>query len=104
MDKKLEEAIKILEYFITEFDEEEVSFTQVEKAIKTVLNHIENSISKEVIEEKIEKATEEYKYFLDNIDRKTSHMKDEHKIRATYAEFGVKRGKLEILQELLEGK
>ena len=31
MDKKLEEAIKILEYFITEFDEEEVSFTKLKK-------------------------------------------------------------------------
>lgn len=56
MNKELEEAIKILEYFITEFDEEEVSFTQVEKAIKTVLNYIDNSISKEVIKEKIEEV------------------------------------------------
>lgn len=60
MDKKLEEAIKILEYFITEFDEEEVSFTQVEKAIKTVLNYIENSISKEEYN-KIKEENEEYK-------------------------------------------
>lgn len=79
-----------------------VGETRYDLMIKDVLNYIENSISKEVIEEKIEKATNEYKYILDNIDRKTSHIKDEHKIRETYAEFGIKRGRLEILEELFK--
>ncbi len=99
MNKELEEAIKK-----SLSNKERGTCVISAEILETVLNHIKNSISKEVIEEKVEKATEEYNYFLDNIDRKTSHMKDEHKIRATYAEFGVKRGRLEVLQELLEGK
>lgn len=157
MNKELEEAIKRLtdkiendkKYINSTFGDLIEEIINDNKAIQTVLNYIDNSISKEeynkikeeneilkqekrsriigkygeievhdlikqtlskdfiskeVIKEKKEKATEEYKYILDNIDKKTSHMKDEHKIRGTYAEFGVKRGKLEALQELLEGK
>lgn len=52
MNEELKKAKEILKYFITEYDEEEVSYRQVEQAIETVLNYIDNSISKEVIEKK----------------------------------------------------
>lgn len=90
---KLEKAIKILEYFITEYDEEEVSYRQVEEAIKIALQTLKNSIPKEVIEKKIEELNDEekeiYKKDIGNNELYRLKIIDET---------------IKVLQELLEGK
>ena len=76
----------------------------LQQAIETVLQELDNSISKDQVKEKLEIAKKEYQKNLNSIDRKISHTKDEHKIRSIYADFGVKRGRLKMLEELLEDK
>lgn len=71
-------------------------------ALEHLLQAYKDSTPNSKIEEEIEKSKEEYNNILNSIDNKVSHMKDQHKIRATYAEFGFKKGKLDALQELLE--
>lgn len=71
------------------------------QAIDTVLKALDNSISKDELQKTFTKHTEEYHKYLDGMERKLSHLKDDHKIRATYAEFGVLKGKVEVLKELL---
>ena len=58
-------------------------------------------IPKEEIKKLYKKYNDEYTDILNKINIKVAHMKDEHKIRATYAEFGVAIGKTEALEELL---
>ncbi len=92
MNKELEETIKILkrrnkilklDYAITNEDL---------KAIQTVLKYIDNSISKEVIKEKIEELQKEYELLLE-------HQNGQESNRTKYL-----RGKIHMCQELLEQK
>lgn len=81
MNKELEEAIDnllMLKYFLNV--EKEENYREYTKAIETVLNYIDNSISKEVIEKKINfiKTLNENLYYEENV--------------------------IQVLQELLEGK
>ena len=55
MNKELEEAIKYLKLIRKNHDLEKKGYVYTEEAIETVLNYIDNSISKEVIEEKLMK-------------------------------------------------
>lgn len=88
MNKELEEAIEFLKYEVTIYDNNEEinkiiggkAGEKQHKINKIILNYIENSISKEVIEKKIEELKEE-KYILSSRD-----------------------AEIELLQELLEGK
>lgn len=73
-------------------------------AIETVLNYIDNSISKEVIEEKIEELQKEYEEILSdygNIDTDIMFNITNENVRK-YLDKIV--DKIIILQELLEGK
>lgn len=89
--KKLEKVIKILK----DFKEQSTSAVDVDsllinKSIETVLNHIDNSISKEVIEEKIKE--------LENSQVKVKNN------NLIYSREDVFRFQIYILEELLEGK
>lgn len=92
MDKKLEEAIKFLKNFISLFYEfpnpQSVSIKDSEiKNVETVLNYIDNSISTEVIEEKIKYKKQKIKNLEDDRYRKMCLQIE-----------------IDILEELLEGK
>lgn len=52
MNKELEEAIKYLKLIRKNHDLEKKGYVYTEEAIETVLNYIDNSISKEVIAKK----------------------------------------------------
>lgn len=84
MSKELEEAIKYLKLIRKNHDLEKNGYVYTEEAIETVLNYIDNSISKEKIKKKIEELNENgYWDYLEERDlEKTKN----------------------ILQELLEGK
>lgn len=92
--KELEKAKEILKYFITEYDEEEVSYRQVEQAIETVLNYIENSIPKEKVEKKIEEINKD----LTENESYTTHWE------ITRNKYFEQQGKKAGFKELLEGK
>lgn len=100
---ELEKAKRCCNLYINSFDSE-ADKCKLTKAIETVLQELDNNISKDKVKEEKEIAQKEYQKILNSIDRKISHTKDEHKIRSIYADFGVKRGRLEMLQELLENK
>lgn len=88
MNKELEEAIDnllMLKYFVNE--EKEENYKEYTNAIETVLNYIDNSISKEDIKEKLE----EIKYRL-------------NETMITEKDMQYNLGKCAALQELLEGK
>ena len=70
------------------------------KAIETVLNYIENSIPKEVIEKKIEELNEGIKRDMQNYDK----VKDESWKLAIHRSMQQKIETKKVLQELLEGK
>lgn len=81
------------------------------EAIETVLNYIDNSISKEVIKEKIEK----YKQQLKNKTKRVVQLQvleqngglqqsQWEELSILFGDIEKIRGKLEVLQELLEGK
>lgn len=108
-ENSIEEDIKIVKNFNRENRYRDCG--KINNAIDNVVSRLErqqkqleNSISKDTIKDKRETAYKEYMHILNKIDRKIAHMKDEYKIRDTYAEFGNKRGRLEILAELLEEK
>lgn len=63
---------------------------------------IQECILKDTVKKLLNEYIVKYHNYLDGMERKLSHLQDEHKIRATYAEFGVLKGKTEILQELLK--
>lgn len=91
MNKELEEAIKELRILsilglgcnITE---------EIKQKFETILNYIDNSISKEVVEKKIAELTEEYELLLE-------HQSGQKSNRTKYL-----RGKIHMCQELLEEK
>lgn len=102
MNKKLEETIKRLKNIVDEckIEIKEIGYEYdlydgdepiPYKEIETVLNYIDNSISKEVIEEKIEDYRERMRYY-----------EDEYII--VDDEYYRYEAKVEVLQELLEGK
>lgn len=97
MNKELEEAIKYLKLIRKNHDLEKKGYVYTEEAIQTVLNYIENSISKEVIEEKIE----ELKNITDKYDKQREN---DEETDLSYEEASRYASKLEVLQELLEGK
>lgn len=75
---------------------------KLNNAIDTIIKELDNSISKDDVRKKMDEYVGKYHNYLDGMEKKLSHLQDEHKIRATYAEFGVLKGKTEILQELLK--
>lgn len=113
MDKKLEEAIKFLKNFISLFYEfpnpQSVSIKDSEiKNVETVLNYIDNSISTEVIEEKIKQIQQEYSKLDKEVDE---YINDSNKDLTKYYENKLKIDTMQILswvieifEELLEGK
>ncbi len=102
-NKELEEAIKILNE-LKEAQKNCIKVTQSSpftelwekqnKAIETVLNYIDNSISKEVIKEKIEELKSEYNRIVNQTGELIDNLIDFQRISS----------KIEVLQELLEGK
>ena len=91
---ELEKAIKILKQCW-----KETKFNETEKriAIETVLQALENSIFKEVIEKKIEEIQPRYKKYIAKID------KEELKNISISLFKGIKlEAQREILQELLK--
>lgn len=87
MNKELEEAIKYLKLIRKNHDLEKKGYVYTEDAIETVLNYIDNSISKEDIKEKLE----ETKYRL-------------NETMITEKDMQYNLGKCAALQDLLEGK
>lgn len=69
-----------------------VGETRYDLMIKDVLNYIDNSISKKVIKEKIEENRKKYLTKGEDIQNMSG------------ATFNYYQGKVDILQELLEGK
>lgn len=118
MNKELEEAISICNAIKknikcdSTFDLNILKLNRNnELALETALKHIENSISKEVIEEKIEK----YKQQLKNNTKRIVQLQvleqndvlqqsEWEELNALFGDVEKIRGKLEVLQELLEGK
>lgn len=86
MNKELEEAVKYLKT-IKDTDLLKAGYVYGTEAIETVLNYIENSISKETIKEK----EKEINYRL-------------NEIMITERDMYYNLGKKEVLQEILEGK
>ena len=87
MNKELKEAIERIKYLLTDGCDCE-SCKRDKKAYKTVLNYIENLISRETIKEKIEEIQNQYKEELEKNSTKAFILKCQ----------------IEILKELLEGK
>ena len=89
MNKKLEEAIERMrrDYELAK-SEDSIDIDIFTEDIKTVLDYIENSISKETIKEKIEEIQNQYKEELEKNSTKAFILKCQ----------------IEILKELLEGK
>lgn len=82
MNKELEEAIRQLkdikqdkESFIENDREHDEIFEEDIKAIDIILNYIDNSISKEVIEKKKNQMLEEYKKLIETNSTKAFIMK-----------------------------
>lgn len=93
---ELEKSKKILNNYIEYANDKAIfnySFSDIPIAIETVLNYIDNSISKEVIEEKIEELNKDIEDYL-----KTDKS---GRFTRTNCIFTYKK---EALQELLEGK
>ena len=70
------------------------------KMLHSILNYIENSISKEVIEDKIEELNEGIKRDMINYDK----VKDESWKMAIHRSMTQKIETKKVLQQLLEGK
>lgn len=86
-NKELEEAINYLKLIRKNHDLEKKGYVYTEEAIETVLQALENSISKEVIEKKIEELKEQ---------------RDEYIKMKEYNQVDIKMFKINILEELLE--
>lgn len=78
MNKELEEAIEFIKYYMKQYFYEDIAIEddfKFEKAISIALNHIKNSISKEVIIDRIRERQfelqQEYKNFKDDIELNT---------------------------------
>lgn len=95
MTKELEEAIKM---FIDLDVGDDIEFI---KNRNIILNHIDNSISKEVIKKKIEKLNKEEKEAQDNISDEEREEYSDSSIGYLLANIETRR---QVLQELLEGK
>lgn len=92
MNKELEEAIERIKRDIkTPLACGDITVV-ITDDLETVLNYIDNSISKEVIEKKVEATQEEYELLLE-------HQNGIESNRTKYL-----RGKIHMGQELLEGK
>lgn len=63
MDKELEESIKYLKLIRKNHDLEKKGYVYTEEAIETVLNYIENSIPKEVIEKYLKEEQEHFEIY-----------------------------------------
>lgn len=102
MDKELEEAIKWLEdnikYYQEQikfieatdcdyYDEEKELYEKRIKIFKTLLNYIENSMPKSVVEEKIEEQRE---------------LIEEYRKLKEYEQIDIRLYKISVLQELLQ--
>lgn len=106
MNKELEEAIRQLkdikqdkESFIENDREHDEIFEEDIKAIETVLNYIDNSISKEVLKEKLSEIQPKY---IENVAKIN---KEEFSQISIKMYNGIKlEAQKSILQELLEGK
>lgn len=85
MNKELEEAKVLLSNLKNTTNTQEYvnNFSIYDNAIETVLNYIENSISKETIKEKIEEMQEEFK----KLDKETDkYLKEDNKDLIKYYE------------------
>ena len=102
MNKELEEAKVLLSNLKNTTNTQEYvnNFSIYDNAIETVLNYIDNSISKEVIEEKIEELNEGIKRDMINYDK----VKDESWKMAIHRSITQKIETKKVLQQLLEGK
>lgn len=102
MNKELEEAKVLLSNLKNTTNSQEYvnNFIRYDNAIETVLNYIDNSISKEVIEEKIEELNEGIKRDMINYDK----VKDESWKMAIHRSITQKIETKKVLQQLLEGK
>lgn len=101
MNKELEEAIKVLNRFKSikilygnTFAMHLEDLEQLQQAIETVLNYIDNSIPKEVIEKKIEEINKD----LTENESYTTHWE------ITRNKYFEQQGKKAGFKELLEGK
>lgn len=111
---ELEKSKKILNNYIEYANDKAIfnySFSDVPIAIETVLNYTDNSISKEIIEEKVER----YKQQLKNNTKRVVQLQvleqngglqqsEWEELNTLFGDIEKIRGKLEVLQELLEGK
>lgn len=75
MNKELEEAINYLKLIRKNHDLEKKGYVYTEEAIETVLQALENSISKEVIKEKKQELEKEYKEYLEENSTKAFILK-----------------------------
>ena len=89
MNKELEEAKTRLYEFIHNINLADKTIDNIKQDVYTVLNYIDNSIPKEVIEKKIEKIKENTANIGLFIDKELMNRTDT---------------KVQVLQELLEGK
>lgn len=96
MNKELEEAKVLLSNLKNTTNTQEYvnNFSTYDKAIETVLNYIDNSISKEVIKEKIGELKSEYNRIVNQTGELIDNLIDFQRISS----------KIEVLQELLEEK
>lgn len=100
MNKELEESYKILNNFKKENSPAvDGDSLFVNKAIETVLNYIENSIPKEVIEDKLQEVQTKYEKSMAKID-----IEKLKKVDITIFKGIQEEGQKEVLQDLLEGK
>ncbi len=116
MNKELEEAKKQCKHIIKFYTDLDTIHSSVKKcdeiqAIETVLQALANSISKEAIEEKINK----YKQQLRNTTKRVVQLQileqnkmlqqsEWEELSMLFGDIEKIRGKIEVLKELLEGK
>lgn len=105
MNEELEETInKLKQDYELAKSEDSIDIDVFTADLETILNYIENSISKEVIEKKIEKLDKEYKEILSdygNIDTDVIFDIPNKNVRKHLDELITK---IIILQELLKEK
>jgi len=101
MLEELEEAKVLLSNLKNTTNTQEYvnNFSTYDKAMETVLNYIDNSISKEVIKEKMEEIQSKYEKSIAKIDLKELQNINIKNFKGIQLE-----GQREILQEILEGK
>lgn len=110
---KLEEAIKILQKLLEQYNLIDYRFNNMldfeeTDAIETVLNYIENSVPKEKVEEKIKELEKEFNKLDEETDK---YLKEDNKNLTKYYEQRERTAVIQTIgwaigkfEELLEGK